>query len=209
MAEAARAGAAPPGSSRRRRPAGRGRGRRRAPSAGSAPGASESEGCSSIAASCAIQTSVGRSVADAEVDLAGVRPGLDVGRLHPFRPVLGAALLEEGGVEVVDPFREAAQGHRAAAQVGDHRRRHLGVVVDHLALGEAGLRVEHLVEVGELQLTPVDLDLRGSSATAYFEALALAREELSSACGFLRRFGFALLRRGFALCALRRSPPCP
>ena len=98
-------------------------------------------------------------LADAEVDLAGVRPAdRDPGRLHPVGPVLGAALLEEGGVAVVDALGEAAQGQRPPGQVGDDRRRDLGVVVDHLALGEAGLRVEDLVEVGELQLTAVDLD---------------------------------------------------
>ena len=121
--------------------------------------ASESEGCSSIAASCAIQTRVGRPSQTQKSILPACGPASTRAVLHPFRPVLGAALLEEGRVEVLDAFGEAAQGHRPAAQVGDHRRRHLGVVVDHLALGEAGLRVEDLVEVGELQLTPLDLDL--------------------------------------------------
>ena len=38
-------------------------------------------------------------------------------------------------------------------------RRDARVVVDHLALGEAGLGIEDLVEVGERQRPPVDLDL--------------------------------------------------
>ena len=108
--------------------------------------------------------------------------------------MLGAALLEEGGIGVVDALGEAAQGQRPPLQVGDDRRRDLGVVVDDLALGEARLRVEDLVEVGELQLTPVDLDLRGLRPTGYFEdfALALARGAFFGACSSRRPFRAAL-----------------
>ena len=42
-------------------------------------------------------------------------------------------------------------------QVGQQHRCDPGVVVDHLALGEAGLGIEDLVEVGELDLAPADL----------------------------------------------------
>ncbi len=75
-------------------------------------------------------------------------------RLHPLGPVLGAALLEE--VEALDAVGVALERGRAALQVRDHGVGDPGVVVDHLALGEPGLRVEDLVEVGQLQLAPAD-----------------------------------------------------
>ena len=196
----ARAGAARPGSSRRCWPAAPGS-RSKASTVGcSAPGASESDGCSSSAASCAIQISVGRSSQTQKSISPAFGPALTVRRLHPLRPVLGAALLEEGGVEVVDALGEAAQGHGAAAQVGDDRRRDLGVVVDHLALGEAGLRVEDLVEVGELQLAPVDLDLRGQ-CRHWATSSDLASERFFERRLF-RRVG--LLRLAFAFAGFAR-----
>ncbi len=135
------------------------------------------------------------AVADAEVDLARMRAGFDARGLHPFRPVLGAALLEEGRVEVIDPFGEAAQRDRATFEVGDDRRGDLGVVVDHLALGEAGLRVEDLVEVGELQLTAVDLDLT-ADGHGLFRGFGFAPR----GGAFFRRCLGLFLRGGLSLC---------
>ena len=81
-------------------------------------------------------------------------------------------------------------------EVGDHRRRDLGVVVDHLALGEAGLRVEHLVEVGELQLGARRRRLRGFGHWLLRRISTLARAAWSV---FERRL--VLRRRGrFAPC---------
>ena len=101
----------------------RGRGRRRARSAVSAPAPARARGAArSPPAAPSRPASAGRRRRRSR-SCRRAGPASTGRRLHPFRPVLGAALLEEGGVEVVDPFREAAQGHRAAAQVGDHRRR--------------------------------------------------------------------------------------
>src|SRR5207253_9005331 len=75
---------------------------------------------------------------------------------HPVGPVLRAALLVE--VRGVDPVGVALERERALAQVGEQRGRDPGVVVDHLALGEADLGIEDLVEVGELELVTLDLD---------------------------------------------------
>ena len=47
----------------------------------------------------------------------------------------------------------------AAAQVRQQHRRDPRVVLDHLALGEAGRGIEDLVEVGEREPAPLDLDL--------------------------------------------------
>mgnify|MGYP006172023645 CR=1 FL=1 len=56
-------------------------------------------------------------------------------------------------------FEQPAQEDRlVVGEVRQQHRRHLGVVVQHLALGRPGRRVEHLVEVAQLQPAPVDLD---------------------------------------------------
>ena len=102
----------------------------------------------------------GLVVDQGEVDRAGP-VGEHGRRLHPLRAVLGAALLEE--VEALDPVGVALQRGRAAAQVRDHRVGDPRVVVDHLGLGEPGLRVEDLVEVGQLELAPADRDFATSS----------------------------------------------
>jgi hypothetical protein len=57
----------------------------------------------------------------------------------------------------LDAVRIADQGHRTAAQVREQHRRDPGVVVEDLALGEAGLWVEDLVEVRDRQPPAVDL----------------------------------------------------
>ena len=46
----------------------------------------------------------------------------------------------------------------AVGDVRQHHRRDADVVVDDLGLGEPRRRVQHLVEVGDLELAPVDLD---------------------------------------------------
>ena len=47
----------------------------------------------------------------------------------------------------LDAVRPADPGDRAVLELRQQHRRDLGVVVEHLALGGAGARVEHLVEV--------------------------------------------------------------
>ena len=96
-------------------------------------------------------------VAEHELDRAVA--GADRLRPHPLRRVRGLLLLVE--VALLHAVGVALQRERATAQVRQQRRRHARVVVDDLALGEAGGRVEHLVEVGQAQLAPVDLDVDG------------------------------------------------
>ena len=50
--------------------------------------------------------------------------------------------------------------HRAVADVRQQDRRDVGVVLDQVALGDAELGPEQLVEVGERDLAPLDLQLR-------------------------------------------------
>ena len=52
----------------------------------------------------------------------------------------------------------AHPGRAAVRQQRQHRRRHLGVVVEDLALGGARARVDHHVEVAELEGAAIDLD---------------------------------------------------
>jgi hypothetical protein len=98
-------------------------------------------------------------LAQAEVDLARAPVDVDRRRLHPFGAVLGAVLLEEGGLGVPDALGETPEGERAPLQVREHHVRDAGVVVDHLRLGGLRLRVEDLVEVGQLQPAVADRDL--------------------------------------------------
>ena len=104
-------------------------------------------------------------VAQAVVDVALVAPAPHRGGLDPVRPVRRAALLEEGAC--LDAVRIALQGQRPVAEVGEDRVGDPRVVVDHLALGEAALGPQHLVEVGQLEPVPVYV---------YFAALALLRD---------------------------------
>ena len=87
----------------------------------------------------------GNVVGQAEVDVALVVAAPDRRGLHPLRAVRGALLLVEE--LALDAVGVALHGQRPAVQVRDQDRRHARVVVDHLALGEAGLRIEDLVEV--------------------------------------------------------------
>jgi hypothetical protein len=96
------------------------------------------------------------AVVDGAVAIA--RPGRGG---QPVRAVLGAPLLEEA--RLVDAVGPAPQSEGAARQVGHHHRRDAVVVVDHLGLGEAGLGVQHLVEVAEGDPAAVDVDGRHDS----------------------------------------------
>jgi hypothetical protein len=91
------------------------------------------------------------AIVDLAVALAGHRSGSD-----PLGAVAGAALLVE--VLALDPVGIALQGQRPAAQVGQQDLADAGVPVDQLALGEARLGVEHLVEVGKFELASLDRD---------------------------------------------------
>ena len=150
-APASRAGAAPPRSTRPARPARRGRGRRPSRSGRSASATSDSDGCSSRSARLASQTSVGRSShRQKSIPITSSRAG-------PTRARARALLLVE--VLALDAVRVALERQRAAAQVRQQHGGDARVVVDHLALGEADVRVQDLVEVGQRQPPALDLHL--------------------------------------------------
>ena len=104
----------------------------------------------------------GEPVDDDVLDLLGAagasRRG-DLDRTHPRGVPRGAFFSKKGCLWT--PFGPALAGQRA---VGETREEYGGdprVVVDDLALGEARVREEHLVEVGQLQDVAVDLDAYG------------------------------------------------
>ena len=135
-------------------------------------------------------------VADAVVDLALVAPAPDRRRLDPVGAVLRAALLVE--VLLRDAVGVALQRHRAAAEVRQDRVGDPRVVVDHLALGEANLGPEHLVEIRQLELVPVDV---------YLAALALLRDRDLDWEDFEREDDFFAVERLLFLAAPSPSLP--
>ena len=180
-----------PGSSRRCPPAGRGRGRRRARSAVSAPAPARARGAArSPPAAPSRPASAGRRRRRSR-SCRRAGPASTRAVFTHFGRCLGQRFSKKAASRSSTPSGKR-RSVTARRQMGDDRRRHLGVVVDHLPLGEAGLRVEDLVEVGELQLTPVDLDL-AVEATGYFEDFARALE--------LRLGGRFLAFSGAGLCA--------
>jgi hypothetical protein len=83
------------------------------------------------------------------VAAAGHLRGLD-----PRRPVFRRALLvEELRVHAVGV---ALHRQRPVFQVRQQHRRDLREIIDHLALGEAGVGIEDLVEIRQPQLVPAD-----------------------------------------------------
>ena len=84
----------------------------------------------------------------------------------------------EGGV--VGAGRVGRQGQRGVAKVREHRRSDPGVVVDDRAVGEAGLGVEDLLQVGKLELAPLDDDLDG--LRLWDQALRRLRAGLAFSC---------------------------
>jgi hypothetical protein len=62
---------------------------------------------------------------------------------------------KNGGVDAV---RVALDRQRPSGEVGEQHRGDPGVVVDHLALGEPVLGVEHLAQVRQGQFAAVDID---------------------------------------------------
>ena len=137
-------------------PAARDRGRRRAPSAASARRRAR--------AACAAR---GRRGSRARRAWTGrrrrssrcraLRARVDCRGPHPGRPVARALLLVEE--LAVDAVRVALERQVPVAQVRQQHRRDPHVVLDHLALGEPGGRVEDLVEVRERERAPLHLDL--------------------------------------------------
>lgn len=59
----------------------------------------------------------------------------------------------------VDTIWIALQGERAIRYVRQHHFGNLGVVVENLTLGETGLGVKDLFQVGQCEPAPVDLRL--------------------------------------------------
>jgi hypothetical protein len=103
----------------------------------------------------------------------------------------GDPLLEEA--LALDPVRITDPGQSTVVEVRQQRRSDPGVVVDDLALGEAGLGIEDLVEVRDRQPAAVDL---------YFAAFA--RDLLFAlVAGFFVEAFFA----GVLAFVLRSAPP--
>ena len=75
--------------------------------------------------------------------------------VEPLGAVPGAVLLEEA--LAVDAVGEANQGEGPPLDVGQDRRRHGQVVLDHLGLEDAVLGPQHLLEVGQLDAALADL----------------------------------------------------
>src|SRR5699024_9076998 len=67
------------------------------------------------------------------------------------------------GLRGADTVHPALAGDRPAGTVRQHRSGHLQVVVDHLRLGGAAGRVEHLVQAGQLQAPAVELGQGGAA----------------------------------------------
>src|SRR5712691_3964131 len=85
-------------------------------------------------------------------------------RLHPRRAVLRTVLLvEELGVDSVGI---ALEREWVVAGVGEDRRSDARVVIDHLPLGETSFGIQDLLEVGQLERAPLDLDF-GLGALAH------------------------------------------
>ncbi len=94
------------------------------------------------------------------VDHAALRPArrfVAGSGVDPFRMVRWAVLLEEAGP--VRTVRRPHQRRRPAGQMGEDRGANPAVVVDDLGFAETGGGVQDLVEVGDRELTAVDLDL--------------------------------------------------
>ena len=80
----------------------------------------------------------------------------DARAADPARKVGAGVLLHEAlGPDAVG---EALERERAAGEVGQHDRRDPPVVAEQIALGQAGLREQHLGGVRQLDLVAVDLD---------------------------------------------------
>src|SRR5215213_3465784 len=86
-------------------------------------------------------------------------PVLDLVALDPVGCSFGEILVEEDGrllVAGAHPVRPAFAGGRTITQVRKHHPGNLRVVGQHVGLGGLRCRVQHLVEVGELDGTAVD-----------------------------------------------------
>ncbi len=100
----------------------------------------------------------GELLDDDEVDRLAIHRRAGYGQGHGANPGRRAArrvLLEEE--RAVDAVGIALDRQRPPGQVRKQHRRHAGVVVDDLAFGEAGLRIEHLVEIRQAKVPAVDL----------------------------------------------------
>ena len=105
----------------------------------------------SMLARLAAHTSDGR-VATARRTSTTACPAGSTRAPSPSAPTRGRASARASRrTTAVDAVGVPLQGHRAVAEVGRRTGAIAGVVVDDLALGEARLGVEHLVEVGQRQ----------------------------------------------------------
>src|SRR6267142_5218468 len=76
--------------------------------------------------------------------------------LHPIGTMLGRALLKK--ILVIHAFGIALHGQRTSGEMWQQDRCDADVVVDYLALGEAGGGIEDFVEVRELELAAFNFD---------------------------------------------------
>jgi hypothetical protein len=86
------------------------------------------------------------------------RPAVTSACLEHRKPVRFSLALVLVPLRAVDAVWETADGERPARQVREEHRRDGRVVLDHPRLRETRLGPEHLVEVGQGELSPFDCD---------------------------------------------------
>ena len=112
----------------------------------------------------------GRVVDDQVIDHSGLRVlRQHLAAMDPLRRVRGCGLLvEERAFRAV---RHAFHRQRASVEVGADQVGHVPVVREEVSLRVLLLRPEDLVQVGEAQVPPVDLDPPGVAVLACLELL--------------------------------------
>jgi hypothetical protein len=109
----------------------------------------------------------------AEVDVGPLVGAVHRHGAHPLRAVVGTLLLVE--VRAVDALGVALEREGPVPQVRQEHRGDPGVVVDHLTLGEPGLGIQDLFQVGELEPPAVDVDDGGAHEWTLGEVLVASR----------------------------------
>src|SRR6185312_5345948 len=85
------------------------------------------------------------------------RSMFDGARLDPVRPWVWSAFHEEALLR--DPVRIALHDHRPIVKVREQHRCDRHVVAQQVGLGATFARPEHLVEVGESERTPIEIEI--------------------------------------------------